>query len=245
MHSLHYFREVWLGDTEFVSRPGERPIPLCLVARELRSGRLVRLWLTDDPPPTPPFGTGPDTLFVAYYACAEMGCFRALGWDFPTRILDLCVEFNNLTSGLSVRHGRGLLGALSHYDLDGLGAVEKKGMQQLALRGGPFTADERTALLDYCQSDVDALARLLPAMLPQLDVPRALLRGRYTAAAAVMEWNGTVIDVETFNRIRRQWERIRCQLIAAVDGEYHVFVPAGQRTINPRSPLGAALLREA
>ncbi len=31
----------------------------------------------------------------------------------------------------------------------------------------------------YCASDVDALARLLPAMLPRIDRQRALLRGRY------------------------------------------------------------------
>ena len=55
-------------------------------------------------------------------------------------------------------------------------------------------ADE---ILDYCESDVDALARLLPAMLPRIDLPRALLRGRYMAAAAAMEYAGMPIDVPT------------------------------------------------
>jgi DNA polymerase I len=32
-------------------------------------------------------------LFVAYYASAELGCFKALGWPMPVRILDLFVEF--------------------------------------------------------------------------------------------------------------------------------------------------------
>ena len=32
-------------------------------------------------------------------------------------------------------------------------------------------------------------------MLPRIDLPRALLRGRYMAAAAAMEWNGVPIDV--------------------------------------------------
>ena len=39
-----------------------------------------------------------------------------------------------------------------------------------------------------------ALERLLPAMLPKIDLPRALLRGRYMYAAARMEWNGVPID---------------------------------------------------
>jgi hypothetical protein len=82
------------------------------------------------------------------------------------------------------------LGALTYHGLDALTATEKKDMRQLAIGGGPYTRDECAALLDYCQSDVDSLARLLPAMLPRLDLPRALLRGRYMAAAARMEWNG-------------------------------------------------------
>ena len=51
-------------------------------------------------------------------------------------------------------------------------------------------------MLDYCESDVLALAKLLPAMLPELDLPRAVAcRGRYMAAVARMEWAGVPIDV--------------------------------------------------
>jgi len=44
---LDAYREVWLVDFEFSAPPGERPIPVCLVAREFRSGRTVRLWQDD------------------------------------------------------------------------------------------------------------------------------------------------------------------------------------------------------
>src|SRR5262249_30346508 len=82
-------------------------------------------------------------------------------------------------------------------------------------------------------------------MLPRLDFPRALLRGRYMAAAARMEWNGVPIDVEALDRLRRGWDRIKGRLIAAVDRYYGVFLPAGQRIINPQTLLGAAILAEA
>ena len=36
----------------------------------------------------PPFDIGPDTLFVAYSAWAEMTCFLVLDWQFPTHIFD-------------------------------------------------------------------------------------------------------------------------------------------------------------
>jgi hypothetical protein len=236
---------VWLWDFEFTAPAGECPTPLCAVARELWSGRLVRLWLTERAPAEPPADIGPDTLFVAFYASAELGCFLALGWPGPARILDLFAEFRCLTSGLAVPCGSGLLGALASFGLDGIDAAEKEDMRQLALRGGEYTEAERLALLGYCQRDVDALARLLPAMLPKIDLPRALLRGRYMAAAAHMERAGVPIDTDTLNRLRANWERIRARLIHIVNRDYGVFVPAGRRAINPETRLGAALIRTA
>jgi hypothetical protein len=239
------YRAVWAVDFEFHCPPGERPQPLCLVARELRTGALVRLWLADGAPLAPPLDTDDDALFVAYYASAELGCFLALDWLFPTRTLDLYAEFKCLTSGLPVPCGRGLLGALAYFGLDGLTAAEKDDMRQLAMRGGPYTAGERQALLDYCQGDVDALARLLPAVLPRIDLPRAVLRGRYTAAAARMEWRGVPLDVDALARLRSGWGRIKARLIGEVDRGYGVFVPVGQRPLDPGSRLGAALLATA
>src|SRR5262245_58693970 len=114
-------------------------------------------------------------------------------------------------------------GALAYFGLDAMGATEKEDMRALVLRGGPWTADEQTAILDYCESDVVALERLLPAMVPGIDLPRALLRGRYMAAAAAMEDAGTPIDVPMLEMFRRQWTGIQDQLIAEIDADYSVF----------------------
>jgi hypothetical protein len=232
-------------DFEFTAPPGCRPVPLCLVARELRTGELWRLWLADNIPAGPPYGTTPDTVAVAYYASAELGCHLALGWPLPTRVLDLYAEFRCITSGLPTPCGHGLLGALAYFGLDGLAAAEKQEMRELAMRGGAYTQAERLALLDYCQSDVDGLSRLLFAMLSRIDLPRALLRGRYMAAAARMEWNGVPLDVDTLDRLRRSWTPIKGRLVAAVDAGSRVFVPTGQRRLDPQSRLGAAVLEEA
>lgn len=218
------FREVWLADFEFSAPDGERPRPICLVAREVRTGTELRMWEDDlRAATTPPYGVGRDALFVAYYASAEMGCHLALGWPMPAHVLDLFTEFRNETNGLPLPCGAGLLGALTYYGLDAMGAAEKDEMRSLAIRGGPWTHAERAALLDYCASDVNALARLLPAMLPKLDLPRALLRGRYMKAAAAIEHGGVPIDVAELARLRERWDRIKGRLVAAVDAEYGVF----------------------
>jgi hypothetical protein len=221
---LDGFREVWLADFEFSAPPGGRPEPVCLVARELRSGRTVRLWQDElRARREPPYPTGPDALFVAYFASAELGCHLALGWPLPERVLDLYAEFRNRANGLSPPSGFGLLGALTWHGLDAMDAVEKDSMRELALRGGPWTEAERQALLDYCESDVLAMARLLPRMLPKIDLPRALCRGRYMRAVAAMEHAGVPVDVDTLERLRGAWEAIQGSLIRGVDSRFGVF----------------------
>ena len=219
---LDQFREVVVVDFEFTATSGNRPEPVSLVAHELKSGRVIRLW-RDQFGPVPPYSTTPDTLFVAYYASAEIGCHRALGWPIPARILDLFTEFRARCNGLPTVAGNGLIGALTHFGLDSIGAAEKTEMRDLILRGGPWSPQERADILDYNESDVVALKRLLPAMLPGIDLPRALLRGRYMAVAAVMEYNGVPIDTVMLERLRRGWLLIQDKLIAEIDADYGVF----------------------
>ncbi len=241
MTLLDSFRAVWAVDFEFTAPPGHRPTPLCVVARELRTGRVERHWLDPDRPVPCPYPTGPDDLFVAYYASAELGCHLALGWPTPVRVLDLYAEFRNHTNGLPTAAGWGLLGALAHFGLDAMAGLEKEEMRALAMRGGPYSTDERAALLDYCQSDADALARLLPAMTPRLDLPRALLRGRYMAAVARMEWTGVPVDVPSLARLRDGWDGVKRGLVAELDRGYGTFAPTDPRL--PDGPLSFSAAR--
>jgi len=224
MSDLAGFEEVWCVDTEYSAKDGHQPEPICLVARELRCGRQVRLWADElSRLRAAPFRTDSRSLFVAYAAAAEFSVFQVLGWPAPQRVLDLFFEFRALTNGLLTPSGSGLLGALVHHGLPAMDGGEKEAMRELAIRGGPFTDAERTALLDYCEEDVTALTRLLPAMLPRIDLPRALLRGRYACAVAAMEHRGVPIDVATFQHLKRNWRAVQTKLIAEVDQRYGVF----------------------
>jgi DNA polymerase-1 len=221
---LESFDEIWCVDAEYSCHPGCQPEPICVVARELRSGRELRLW--QDELATlraAPFRTDERALFVSYAAPAEFSVFHALGWPAPARVLDLFVEFRAITNGLSTPSGAGLLGALVYHGLPAMDGAEKQTMRDLAIRGGPFTDDERQALLDYCAEDVHALERLLPRMLPRIDVPRALLRGRYGWASASMEHRGIPIDVPMFKHLKNRWGHIQTALVEEVDARYGVF----------------------
>jgi putative SOS response-associated peptidase YedK len=51
----------------------------------------------------------------------ENSCHIALGWPVPKRIVDLFAEFGCVTKGKPPMAGNGLLGALAHFGLDGIG----------------------------------------------------------------------------------------------------------------------------
>jgi len=219
------FNEVWLVDFEFGNSPGEQVDPICLVAHELHTGRVIKLWQDElHRAVAPPYAVGDDAVIVAYYASAEVACHLALGWPVPRNIVDLFAEFRCQTNGRQLAAGAGLLGALVHYGEDAMAAADKQEMRELALRGGPWTAEERAALLDYCAADVEALRRLLLAMDAHLDVPRALLRGRYMAAVAAMEHRGVPVDLAMLERLRRHWQGLRLRLIEEVDLDFGVYV---------------------
>ena len=227
MDALNFPDGIYLVDFEFHparGREGNPPVPVCMVVREWPSGRTTRHWQDDlKSMATAPFPTGDKALCVAFYASAEMDCFEVLGWTLPAHVLDLFAEFRCMTNGLRLAHGSGLLGALMHFGLPTIGGEQKDAMRDLVLTGGPWSPAEQLAILDYCESDVVALAKLLSAMQGQIDWPRALLRGRYMKAVSRIQMNGVPLDKEALARLEGRWNAIQDQLIAELDRDYKVY----------------------
>jgi hypothetical protein len=219
------FSEVWGVDFEFTQSVGGHPVPVCMVAHEFTSDRTIRLFEDElrHCGNEPPYPISPYSLFVSYYGVAELSCHLALGWPLPVYVLDLYVEFRNLTNGLETPAGNGLLGALIWFGIDIMDAVEKDTMRRLCMRGGPWSPEERAALIAYCEGDVIALRKLFERMRRKLDIKRALLRGRYMKAAAKMEHIGIPVDMASLAKLRENWELIQDRLIARVDCDYGIF----------------------
>lgn len=216
------FKEIWITDFEFLSPPGETPSPLCVVAKEILSGKLTRrLWL-DNPTGIAPYSTCQDALFVAYYASAEMGCHLALGWERPANILDLYAEYRNYTNGIEVS-GNSLLGAAAHFGVDGGDAAYKDSMRERILQGPPYMNEEKDKILTYCEKDVDLTSKLFLKMKEHIDLPRALLRGRYMWSVACMERTGVPLDIPTLQVLRAKWDPIKTTLIKKIDAGYNVY----------------------
>jgi DNA polymerase-1 len=225
--ALDRFEEVWCVDFEY-RQDGGLPVPICMVGREYRTGREIRLWRDDLLGlRTAPFDGGPKACLVAYVAAAELGCFLTLGWPLPANVLDLAQEHKlaiNTGKQGKAAVGWGLTDALRCHGLVHLMQDEKPEMIRLILSKTGFDPAERDTILEYCATDVYGLGALLPKMLPSLDLPRAIdFRGRYMKAVARMEHHGIPFDCPTYRRIMTTLPLVEPELIANGDAETQCY----------------------
>ena len=104
------FREIWCVDTEFYPGAGlangavhgDAMTPLCLVALEMRSGRLIRLW-QDELGRFPPYRLDNDALIVGHMLAAEFGFHIARKWGEPDCALDTYLEFRHYVNDGTVK----------------------------------------------------------------------------------------------------------------------------------------------
>ena len=219
------FAEVWAVDFEFRpkdGREGNRPDPTCLVAYELKGGRKLRLW-QDEFGPFPPYSVGPNSIFVAYYASAEIGCHLALGWPKPARILDLFTEFRCHTNG--VRPSRRLWATrralLFRHRRHGCDRERRHARSSPARRAmvrsrtqGQFSIIVKVMLALWQATAADAPPHRSSPRAP----PRAV-HGRRRDDGAQRRAD----RCSTPGQAPREWADIQDQLIADIDPDYGVF----------------------
>jgi hypothetical protein len=161
---------------------------------------------------------------MAYYASAEWGCYLALGWPLPELTVDLYVEFRVATNGKTVPGGRGLLSAERWFGIGAIEGAEKEHMRKRILAGPPYSIEDREAILNYCESDVQALDRLLPHLIrPGQNLVPALWRGKYMEAMAEMEWRGVPVDAELYRRMEEHWLGLQARAIERVNETIPVY----------------------
>ena len=130
---------------EEAARAGERPRPVCMVAKELRSGQEWRLLARRNLdrrrhsrpgrtrcslPTTPAPSSDASALSAGQCRPTSSTCSP----NFATALM-VC----------QTPAGAGLIGALAYFGLDSVGATEKDEMRALILGGGPWSEDEREA----------------------------------------------------------------------------------------------------
>jgi hypothetical protein len=229
--SARGFHHAWLIDTEYRQARGGRPNPHCIVAHCLITGEVLRLWVAGGSLLPCPFALDRSELFIAYSADADIGVFLKLGWPPPLCVLDLYTEYLRIRNGL-LRQGKGdgLIDALAHFGEPTMGVQEKDSMRSLAMRGGPYTEEEKKELFVYCEADVEATERLLNRMWRKAGLDngktfkQALWRGRFQGAVAVMRAIGVPLNISLLKRLTEHWEDLKRALIDKFGSRYGVYV---------------------
>jgi DNA polymerase family A len=231
------FEELWVVDTEFYpgaglangGRPGDKATPLCLVALEMRTGRIIHRW-QDEFGPFPPYRLDAGALIMGYMISAEFGSHIMLGWGRPACALDPYIEFRHHVNDGAAKAGDrekgfyGLDGALRYFHENGIDTAHKTEMRDRILQGPPFNAGERAAILAYCEEDTRALAQLVKHIAPTIrSLPHAMMRANFQWAIAQQERRGVPLDAPRLDRIRSLWSAIRSALVIEMDAPYGIY----------------------
>jgi hypothetical protein len=217
------YREIVLGDTEFVSRPGELYQPVCVAFKELRSGRIGSL-ADSELGPVPPHAHGADVLFVGFTG-AEPEFYHSIGWPFDSAFLDLRVVGIHQTN-FAYRRGdpkreklpRSLIQFLRANGIKDGDEALKDALRKRIIQGPPYTPEEYAQFKRYCFADVLLLELLLNVLLPRIgNFAQALLFGEFVKFAAEIFARGIPADPWAAGLLRNAETRKALRLRAVSD----------------------------
>ena len=161
-------------------------------------------------PAQPPWDRGDQFLTVGFALSAEAGSFLHVDWPFPTPAIDLYAEYmvihnTEMSRGEdSKQPGPSLIRACQRYGVAGMDKAYKEDMRSLAYTKTNHTAEEIALLQDYCIEDNRMTLRLYRAMLPDIDLLRAPIRGAFMMEIERIRWRGIPIDMPTYRQIEQR-----------------------------------------
>jgi len=244
-----HFTTIVVADFEYEIDDNGLPNVLCMVAyvlnENLQHVHTIRMWRGEFGT-APPFDIGPDSLFVAYSAWAEMTCFMTLGWKFPEHIFDLHTTYLAASNTLlphdpdevRKKQRKRLSDACRNYWIDGWETIDKEVVSR-DIGEGRWRDYGQAAVFDYCEEDVRASTLLLSKQLrglnyyPPADVDRVLHWSNYSAkAVARIQARGMPIDMPLWNLVQENRGAVIGELLRQYDPSYGddepIYTPEGE-----------------
>jgi hypothetical protein len=244
-----HFRRTVVCDFEYECAPGGLPNVLCMVAyvldENLRHIRTTRLWRGDFGV-APPFDIGPDTLFVAYSAWAELTCFMVLGWKFPVHIYDLHTAYISVSNLLMPyapdetrkKPRKRLSDACRAYGVAGWQDIDKEEMSK-DIGEGHWRKYGRPLVLQYNEEDVKASTILLRRQLmghgpfKPVNVERVISWSEYSSkTVSRIQARGMPIDIVLWNLVQENLTAVVTALLQRFDPSFghpqSIYTPDGE-----------------
>lgn len=196
---------------------GKLPRPWCVAWHCVETGKSGKLWV-DGRHEESPF---PDKFrMVAHYAMAELSCFHVLGWAFPEEVIDTLPEARAVRGQVTPPGGGwGLLSVAQMCGVTTMSCEHKDEMRSLAMQD-EVPPDKHEELMDYCLDDVKTSLAIWEVLGPEVDIPEAVMRGRYLKALTRVECRGIPADVDLAERLQASSMEIKDTIWAHVRESY-------------------------
>jgi hypothetical protein len=178
----------------------------------------------------PPFDIGPDTLFVAYSAWAELTCFQVLGWTFPVYVYDQHTAFLAASNILEPydpdeqrnRPSKKLPDACRAYRITGWEHIDKANIQK-DIGEGRWRQHGRDGVLNYCTEDVRKSMELFRRQVldPTINTELVIHWSNYSAkCVAEIQALGMPIDMRMWGLVQENKYAVIAELVKALDPSY-------------------------
>jgi len=222
-HVQSKFRVVVL-DTEFQFDKSMNYIrtPICLVAKDLSTGQVYKIWDKDNKFPSMErifdFDT---TLFVCHYSVAEVGYFLRKLMGRPPYIFDTWCEYAKLYKNI---RPLSLLAAATAYGYSTpTSSADKEYYRDLCIENNTWTETEKEEILKYCLDDVLMTEHIFYSLLEDLEktcgkdyeilLEQALARGQSMACVAKVQQHGIGFDINLVEDFNNYWPHVKDAVI--------------------------------
>jgi DNA polymerase family A len=232
------FGQVIVADFEYETaappqREGDLPNVLCLIVYVLNDNlqhvATHRLWRGEFGN-SPPFDIGPDTLFVAYNASADLECFQVLNWKFPIHVYDQYTAFL-ATSNILLPHdpdekrarpSKKLPDACRAYGVNGWENIDKAHIAA-DIGNGLWRKYGRDGVLNYCEEDVRMSTELFRRQVcdPRINTESIIHWSNYSSkCVAQIQARGMPIDMFLWNLVQENKAAVIHELVKTFDPSY-------------------------
>lgn len=165
-------------------------------------------------------------LLIGYDMTRDLICLKQLGITIPAQVLDLRAEYRCQVSGTDAMEHDAFHQAVSQSGNQFVPALfSSYDLEELSITGDLDTDRIDNALKHQIRSQMALLEHLGPG----IDIDAACSRGRFICAAAEIEAHGIPIDVEQYERIRDNRERIIQTVVSEYD-KYGIYEGTSFRT---------------
>ena len=232
-HIKNKFKKIVVVDTEFQSDISNSYCTkaLCAVYKDLKTEQTLKIWDYEENNLAQHHFDFEETLFVCFYATAEVVYFLKQLMGRPPYIFDCWTEYAKLYKN---NRDLSLLAASTAYSYPNpISKEEKEKFRDMCIKQNTWNKKEREEILNYCEGDVLMNEHVFYKVLNDLEnicgndyetlLEQAMARGQTMACYAKVTKNGMSIDIPKLNDFNEYWLLVKNEVIKKLNSELNLW----------------------